>query len=134
METHRDPFAADLDDTERDALINAVDHLLQFAPRLLPSIDGVLERPQGRPGAATGHGRTATDDDRSEFGHERMDEHLRRLSGPGWEQHAPLSDEFLLRGADGTVNRNAATPGKLATEPAAVVLILPMQMRFPNGR
>ncbi|MBL0289296.1 MAG: hypothetical protein IPQ15_01065 [Betaproteobacteria bacterium] len=49
METHRDPFAADLDDTERDALINAVDHLLQFAPRLLPSIDGVLERPQGGP-------------------------------------------------------------------------------------
>lgn len=43
-----DPFAADLDDTERDALINAVDHWVQFAPRLFPSIDGVLERPQWR--------------------------------------------------------------------------------------
>jgi hypothetical protein len=46
--THLDPFAADLDDTERDALIIAVDHWMQFAPRWLPSIDGVLERPQWR--------------------------------------------------------------------------------------
>jgi hypothetical protein len=46
--THLDPIVADLGAGELDALVNAVDHWLQFAPRLLPSIDGVLERRQWR--------------------------------------------------------------------------------------